>query len=359
MKTLWFMVLRAFVPTFLVAVTFFVLMLQLIDLFANIVAYLEQEVPLGEILRVQALYLPKSLSFSLPVGLLFSVSFTLGTFYSNNELIAVFGAGVPLWRFVLPFVLAGLVLSLFSFWFEDSVVIDTLRRKNELSRSLLNRTVSFSNRNVTILSGSRRVVYHAANYNDVNRTLNDLLVLERDDNGRFLRRIDAEWAVWQNGAWRLNQVRVFAFDEEGESLLEEEHSSLVDPRLNEPPRSFRRTVRDVEEMRIAEAREWIRGLETSGLPFRAPLTDFYERFSFAFTPLVVALIASGVGGRFKKNILLYSLLIALGLSVAYYVTQMISGILAGLGYIAPALGAWLGVGLFAAAGILLLRHART
>jgi lipopolysaccharide export system permease protein len=118
-------------------------------------------------------------------------------------------------------------------------------------------------------------------------------------------------------------------------------------------------VRDVEEMRIAEAREWIRGLETSGLPFRAPLTDFYERFSFAFTPLVVALIASGVGGRFKKNILLYSLLIALGLSVAYYVTQMISGILAGLGYIAPALGAWLGVGLFAAAGILLLRHART
>jgi hypothetical protein len=38
--------------------------------------------------------------FAIPISLLFSTSFTLGTFYSNNELIIVFGSGIPLFRFI-------------------------------------------------------------------------------------------------------------------------------------------------------------------------------------------------------------------------------------------------------------------
>ena len=106
--------LRTFLPVFLAALVFFILIIQLVDLFANLVRYLNLEVPLASIAQVQLLFLPRALAYALPVALLFATGFTLGSLYSNNELIAVFGAGVPIWRFTAPLIALGLLLSVAS-----------------------------------------------------------------------------------------------------------------------------------------------------------------------------------------------------------------------------------------------------
>jgi lipopolysaccharide export system permease protein len=77
------------------------------------------------------------------------------------------------------------------------------------------------------------------------------------------------------------------------------------------------------------------------------------------TPFIVVLISSALGGRFRRNILLMSLLISLVTAVVYYVTGMVSGILAGDGLIPPTIGAWSGVVLFSAIGVILFRTAKT
>jgi lipopolysaccharide export system permease protein len=74
---------------------------------------------------------------------------------------------------------------------------------------------------------------------------------------------------------------------------------------------------------------------------------------------MVAFISSAVGGRFRKNILLMSLLTSLVFSVVYYVTQMVSVIFAKLGLIPPLAGAWGAFLLFAFATFWLFRYART
>jgi lipopolysaccharide export system permease protein len=66
-----------------------------------------------------------------------------------------------------------------------------------------------------------------------------------------------------------------------------------------------------------------------------------------------------MGGRFKKNILLMSLLASLIAAVIFYVSEMISMMMARLGYIPPLMGAWFPVFVFIVLGILLLRHAKT
>jgi lipopolysaccharide export system permease protein len=66
-----------------------------------------------------------------------------------------------------------------------------------------------------------------------------------------------------------------------------------------------------------------------------------------------------MGGRFKKNILLMSLLSSLGSAVVFYVTEMITMMMAKLGYIPPIVGAWFPVVLFVAVGVFLLRSAKT
>ena len=355
--TLHTMLLRSFVPVLLIALAFFVTILQLVDLFAEITTYIDREIPFREVFRVQALYVPSSLHFALPMGLLFAVAFTLGTLYSNNELIAVFGSGVSLRSFVMPLVGIGLLLRGGAFLFEEHVVIDTLSRKNALEQELLNISSSRSNSNVTRLGSGSRLLYHADFYNDENLSLSNALLVERDAAGVVQRIVSARSARWTGSLWEVQNARVF--ERAGEQFTERFAQSEELPDFTLTPAAFRRIGRDIEEMRLAEARAWIESQRSAGLPYREDLTKYHERFSFSLTPFIVVLIATAVGGRFRKNILLMSLLVSLSVSVVYYVTQMVSGLLAYSGQISPIFGAWAGVLLFILIGLSLSRLSRT
>jgi lipopolysaccharide export system permease protein len=93
--------------------------------------------------------------------------------------------------------------------------------------------------------------------------------------------------------------------------------------------------------------------------WRAALTDYYRKYSFAGTLFIVALIAGSLGSTFRKNILLMSLLASLVISVAFYVAQMVTAILAKSGLINPFTGAWAPFALFLLVGFMLFRTART
>ena len=358
-KTLHYMVLKTFLPIFLIAIMFFILILQLVDVFGNLWRYMNQDIPFASIARVAALYTPKCVSYSLSPSLLFAIAFTLGTFYANNELIAVFGSGVSLLRLVFPLILLSLALSFGGFMFEENVVIETFAEKNELSRNLLNQRTSYSNTKITVLSANGRIIYHADYYNDNAQSLSGLILYERDDSGSFVRRIDSEWGAWKDGVWQLNRARIFEWDRETGFIRETYSERFVDERFDENPSTFRKMVKNIEELKMGDAELFISSLRRAGLPFREQLTEYYRRFSFAFTPLIVAIISCAVGGRFKKNILLMSLLVSLVVSVGYYVIQMLAVLFAKLGYITPLTGAWSAFVIFMLAGIVLFRNARS
>ncbi len=360
MNTLHKMIIKDFFPTLLVSLTFFILILQLVDLFGNLWRYLNADVALSEIGRVALLYIPKCISFSLPISILFTISFILGNYYANNELIAVFGSGYSLYRFTLPLLVIGFILSVGGYFFEDRIVIPTFKEKNALSNTLLGQSASMSNSNVTVLSRKNEVIYNADFYNDQRKSLTGITVLFFSPRGEFLSRVDGARAEWdEKEGWVVKNARIFRFSEETGYMEEENRSSWSDERMDEPPSSFQRLTRKVDEMNSREAKDWVESLRRTGFPYKGALTEYYQRFSFALTPLVVAILSCSLGGRFKKNILLMSLLSSLVVSVIYYVTQMIMILLAKLGYIPPLYGAWAAFVLFCLVGAVLLKTAHT
>jgi lipopolysaccharide export system permease protein len=115
----------------------------------------------------------------------------------------------------------------------------------------------------------------------------------------------------------------------------------------------------VEELPARDAGLLVKDLQNAGLPFIEALANYYHRFSFATTSFVVMILSISMGGRFRKNILLMSLLASLGTAVVFYVMEMITMMMARLGYIPPFFGAWFPVGTFITIGVLLLRYAKT
>jgi lipopolysaccharide export system permease protein len=357
MKILQRMLLFHCIPVFLVALLFFIMILQMVDLFGNLWRYLNQEVPLATIFAIQFHYIPKCVSYSVPIALLFSVAYTLGQLYANNELIALLGSGMSLRYAVLPLLVCGLLAGLLMFRFEDRYVIPSYSLKNGLTREVLGQRESLSNTNVTIRGDAPGVIYSTEYYNDGNRTLSNVTVVIVDSEGLLQRRIDSKWAEYGEEGWVFHDARVFR--QENGRIREEGVSVYRDPLLKDEPGSFRRRQKEMEELTLKEAGIYLRELEKAGLETRGPRTDYYKRIAFAFTPLIVAMISAAVGSRFRKNILLMSLLMSLGISVVFYVFQMVTGIFATIGILPPFAGAFLPVLVFFFAGLAMLQFVRT
>ncbi len=355
------MLLRQFFPIFLVALAFFVLLLQLMDVFGSIWRYLAHDVPAAQVARIMLLYLPKCISFALPVSFLFAISYTLGLLYAGNELFAIFGSGVSLHRLVLPFITLGMIFSIGAFFFEDAVVIPTFKMKNDEFALAVKQVTSLSQQRVTVTSPDQRVVYTADYYNDPQRSLSGVTVVIRDADMTLVKRIDARSAAWSGTRWVLNGCRIFTWDASTGLLSDETKDTWDSPLLSEPPETFRRLARSVDQMNRADSERYVGLLRRAGLTdyYREALTDYYRKYSFSLTPFIVAFIAGSLGSTFRKNILLMSLLSALVISVGFYVAQMVAAILAKNGLVNPATGAWAPFTLFLLLGFMLFRTART
>ena len=347
---------KQFIPVFFVAVSMFILLLSLIDLFSNLVRYLNYEVSPRDILRVNIYYLPKSFSYALPISLLFAAAYTLGELYSRNELTSIFAAGIPFWRFSVPLLVIGLLASFFSFFFDDVVVIPTLKIKNEISRTLLHQQRPENKSDIVINAKSGRLIYAVDYFDNSALTLNNLSIIEQDDRGRMVSLVRCPRASWTGDHWNLVNPVIYSWAEDGYLRY---HNMESTDMYREEPDTFRRNMVDVEELHFLDARLLVKDLKIAGLPFINAQADYYHRFSFATVSLVVIVLSISMGGRFKKNILLMSLLSSLVSAVIFYVMEMVSMMMARLGYIPPLAGAWFPVIMFIALGLLLLKSAKT
>ncbi|MDR0641318.1 MAG: LptF/LptG family permease [Treponema sp.] len=346
---------KQFSPIFVVASAMFILLLALIDLFANIFRYLNYQVPVREILRISLFYLPKCFSYALPISLLFASAYTLGDLYARNELTSVFSSGIPFWRFSLPLVIIGILSSVFAFCFEDIVVIPALRIKNSLSRQYLRQERKESNSDVVIKTRRGNLIYSVDYFDSNALVLNGLSIVEQNDDGGFISHIRSPKAVWTGEYWLLSDALIYRWEGDLLRVRPLEETSIY----REHPDTFRRNAVEVEDLGFWDARLLVEDLKTAGLPFIRALSDYYHRFSFSTVSLVVMVLSISMGGRFRKNILLMSLLASLSVAVVFYVMEMITMMMARLGYIPPLAGAWFPVGTFIAIGLLLLGSVKT
>ena len=348
--------IRQFIPIFIAAIGMFAFLLSLIDLFANLVRYLNYDVPFSQIMKISMFYLPKSFSYALPISLLFASAYTLGDMYARNELTSIFSSGIPFWRFSLPLVFLGALASLFSFFFDDTIVIPTLRTKNELSRHFLQQQAAESNSDIVIKAKNGQLIYSVDYYDYTAQILNGISIVEQDARGEFISLVRSQRAAWTGEYWDLVNPIIYYWDNDG--LLRAKLLPSTDI-YKEHPDTFRRSAVKAEELPAMQAGLLVQDLKIAGLPYIEAQAEFYHRFSFATVSLIVMILSISMGGRFRKNIMLMSLLASLSAAVVFYVIEMITMMMAKLGYIPTLIGAWFPVVIFISLGLLLLKGAKT
>jgi lipopolysaccharide export system permease protein len=285
------------------------------------------------------------------------VSYTLSDLYAKNELTAVFASGVSLFHFTLPLLLLSLALSFGLFFFEDRVVVPTYAKKNELQDSLLNKTQSLNNDRIVIITQQGQIVYKADYYNDSEQRLVGLFVIFRDENKVLQKILRCNGASWKETYWECFEATEYVV--EGDYMNSYPVSQETMHLLTEPPETFRNNTVDVETVSVAEAKAYIARLRRAGLPVAEATSQYYKKFSFPLIVFIVVFLSIGLSGKTRKNVLLISLVLCIMAAVLFYVSQMVTMLLAQFGYISPFVGAWFPVILFIILSIVLLKFART
>jgi lipopolysaccharide export system permease protein len=347
--------LRQFFPIFFVAISMFVFLLLLMDLFANLFRYLNNEVPVAAILKISLFYIPKCISYAMPLSLLFAAAYTLGDLYAKNELTTVFSSGIPLWRLSFSLVAVGLAASIFSFFLDDMLVIPAMKFKNDLSRRALRQNVTESGSDIVIKARNGNLIYSVDYFDYDNLALNGVSIIETNGNGEFVMQIRSTLAEWKETYWEFKNAVIYKY----ENGILRVRPFVQDTSYNEHPDVFKRNSVNIDELRAKDAGLFIKDLRSAGIPFFLAQAKYYRRFSFSAASLVVMILSITMGGRFRKNILLMTLFTSLSVAVVYYITEMLCMAMADANYIHPFVGAWFPVFIFIVIGVSLLRSAKT
>jgi len=347
--------LRQFAPIFAAVMGMFAFVIVIIDLFAHLIRYLQNEVPFVEISRISLFFLPQALAFALPISLIFASAYTLGNLYARNELTSVFAAGIPYRRFGMPLLVLGLVASGVSFFFNDIVVIPTMRTKDELTRRALRQHVVEHNSDIVIRSRGGQLIYSVDFYDHIGQVLNGISIVEQNAQGDFVSLIRSPRAAWTGEYWSFVNPIIYFWDD---GFLRAAPLPPTDE-FREHPDTFRRSAVRPEDLSAMDLRRLVDDLRIAGLPYAEAEADFHRRFSFPPVSFIVTILSLAMGGRFKKNILLMSLLTSISAAVVFYVIEMITMMMARLGHIPTFVGAWFPVAVFILLGILLLKGAKT
>lgn len=349
-------ILKKFIPVFLGAVGFFTLILELVDLLMRIWEYMSQHVPLATIFYIMFLYMPKCISFAVPLSVLFATSYIISDFYAKNELTSIFASGVSLFRFTLPLLILALIMSFGLFFFENYVVVPTYAKKTSLQDEALKKQKSMNNDKIIVLSEGGNVIYKADYYDDKNQRLYGIFIVKRDEEKKLRSVLRSDSAFYRDEQWSFVNSTSYTFNSDGTVDIEADSEGFE---ITEPPETFRNNVVDVDTVDVAAARQYIDHLQRTGLPYAEPLSVYYKKFAFPFIVFIVVFLSIGLSGKTRKNVLLISLVLSLAGGTLFYVTQMVTMLLAKFGFITPFMGAWFPVFLFVVLSSIVMYFART
>jgi lipopolysaccharide export system permease protein len=349
--------LRQFAVTGVFALAAFTAIFLVIDLMENLDDFLDKAAPAGIILTYYVYFIPEIVRLMLPVAVLLSALFTTGRLSTGNELTALKGGGVSLYRFMAPFLIAALLLSGFAAWFGGWVVPFTNQKKFAIARAYFHKYIDYGSRSNICIQDSRDRILTIGVYDDARSTALRVSIQEFDpaDPSVMTARYDAFEMRWDDSAraWTLlgGTVRTFAGGRETQSAFREKRLAAV----NFSPDDIRKKQQKPDEMDYNDLGAFIDHQQRAGQDVARWLVDYYGKIAFPFANFIVVIFGipfaavkrrSGVGVEFG---------IALAICFLYMIFLKVSQAFGYNGDMDPLLTAWLANLIFLAGGGLTLR----
>jgi lipopolysaccharide export system permease protein len=346
-------VITHFIKNLLFALLCFVLIFILVDLFENLDKFIDNNIGLGLVLIYYLYFIPEIIKLITPISMLLATLFTAGRMTNFNELTAVKNAGVSLFRFMLPFLYVGIIITGFSIYFNNWLVPEANKNKFSIERNYLGKHKNVTGLNRLYFQDSQNQVILIEQFNENELTANKVSIFLFDSaNPTILkRRVDAEKMKWESveqkpPEWVLYNAVDRELETSNSSIKNYEHiqaDALTGiNKLNLDPKAIIKKQLKPDEMNYSEISDFIDSQVKSGQNVDRIQVDFYSKISFPFSSLIVIIfgISISTGSRSRKGLAM-QFGISILVSFVYLGFVKISQTFGYNGDLNPMLTAWL------------------
>ncbi len=330
------------------AVLCFILIFILVDLFENLDKFIDNKLGFDKVVAYYFYFIPEILMLITPIAVLLSTLFTVGRMMNFNEIVAVKNAGVSLFRFMMPFLACGLVITCISFYFNNWVVSEANKKKFSFERNYLGINKQVQGFNRLYFQDSKNRVVLIDQFNEIEMVGNrvSILIFNRDTLTNLIKRVDASQMKWENNTWVLDNAVERVLAPTGETIYKYDKIAVSDiegiKKLNIVPEQIIKKQLKPDEMNYGELNEFIDNQIINGQNVDRVKVDFYSKISFPFSSFIVIIFGISITtGTKKRRGLALQFGISILVSFLYLGFVKISQTFGYNGDVNPVLTAWL------------------
>jgi lipopolysaccharide export system permease protein len=336
-------ILSSLLRNLALCITLFAALFLVIDFFDRIDNIVAAGASFGSAIEYFLFKVPLTLNLMIPLAFLVATLFTLGTLSKNSELTAMRAAGLSTFYLARPIYIAGIIVSLLSIVFNETIVPTATRRVKEIY-------------NIDIQKKDARGAYSQSNYwgRKNNRFINLNMFDSRTDsmmgisvfhvNSDFevTRRTNAVQGNWISGTygWMMKDMTEYRFSSNNQT--EYEKRATFPLATSEEPESFYNVETDADTMSYRTFRKYIKRQADSGVATARLLTDLYAKISFPFITFIASFIALTFAIRpARSGNLAMSFVAGLVIGFSFYVLHSYSIAMGRAEILEPMIAAWL------------------
>ncbi len=342
MKILDRYLIKQFLQTIVFGLFAFTLIFVVIDMMENLDDFIDQNVPAHIMFHYYIVFSPDIIKLMTPVAVLFAALFTAGKMANLSELTAIKSSGVSMYRFMTPFIVTTVFISIFSVYFSGYVVPMANKTKVNIEMNYLNRGYDFAGSNLFFQDSKTRIVnisFFDESRNQANRV--SIENFNKNDLTRMTSRIDALKMIYdsQNHSWiAYNGIKRVFIDDKGQK--DESFTKLELTNLNFTPQELSTKQQKPEEMNLSELNKLIETQKRAGIDPTSTLIDYYSRYSFPMASLIVVLFGLPISANKRKGGLAVQIGINILVTFIYLVFMKVSQAFGKNGALNPILTAW-------------------
>jgi LPS export ABC transporter permease LptG len=301
------------------------------------------------------------LNYTIPISVLVSTLVVFGIFSKNNEVTAFKSGGVSLFRVALPIIGMAAIISVLSYLMLDYVLPYANARSEDLRNKMKGKgAIAVQHQQKLWFIGKGRYLINFLSYDRDNKALSQVQVFELHPTAfRITRRVYAQQAKWDGEGWVFRNGWIRSFNDAGTTATYTPITQPVRLYYRERPEDFATEVKTPDQMTFTQLRRYIETIRRSGYSAEELSVKLYEKTSWPFLSMVMALIALPFAFRIGKRGALYGVGIALILGIAYWMVFALFTKFGEVGNLPPALSAWSANVLFAISAVYLFLNVET
>ncbi len=338
---------RKFIVSLLMTSMAFLSIFFVVDIVENLRRVLDSSASLGTAAAYSLLNLPWLFNISLPIAVMLASVLTFTALVKNNELIPIKSAGVSLYRLLVPMIFLGLLITAFSFYFGETVVIKSNSKRFDIARKYSLRGAkrqALRKFNLNFQEGpARNISIGVYKFSELK---GERINIQYFNNESLIQRIDASQMKWdeKRELWVFSDVILRTFKKDNEVVLKAAQLDTIMLRLT--PEALKKENRKPEEMSYWELGEFVKDLEANGIEARNWKVNHIFKISLAFSNLIVILIGVPIASNKRRGGAAFGIGVALLISFLYYGVIKLGQTLAKQGILEPLEGVWLGNAIF-------------